>query len=54
MSYFPEVSLNIITLLEGERNPARPIHDMQYYKELRPECVDLAIKQLRKLLLPFV
>lgn len=54
MSYFPEVSLNIITLLEGERKPKRPIHDPRYYKELHPGNLDYAIEQLRDLLSLFV
>lgn len=54
MSYFPEVSLNIITLLEGERHPKRPIHNPKYYKELHIGNLDHAIGQLRDLLSPFV
>ena len=54
MSHFPDVALNIITLLEGERHPKRPIHDPDYYKALRRPCLDHAIGNLTVLLRPFV
>ena len=53
MSYFPDVSLNIITLLEGERRIKQPIHDPEYFKNLFPENLDQAIIQIRDLLAPF-
>ena len=54
MSYFPEVELNIITLLEGERNIKQPIHQSDYFKELTSESLDLAIKRFSDFLMPFV
>lgn len=54
MSYFPEVELNIITLLEGERNINRPIHQSGYFKELMQESLDLAIKRFSDFLRSFV
>lgn len=54
MSYFPEVELNIITLLEGERNINRPIHQSGYFKELTSESLDLAIERFSDFLMPFV
>jgi len=54
MSYFPDVTLNVITLLEGERKVKEPIHDADHFKELHPELLDHGIGQLRDLLEPFV
>ena len=53
MSYFPEVELNIITLLEGERKIDRPIHQANYFKELNPEVLERAIERFAQLLAPF-
>ncbi len=54
MSYFPEVDLNIITLLEGERRVDQPIHQPEYFKDLTLECLEHAIGCFSKLLAPFV
>lgn len=54
MSFFPEVELNVATLLEGERHPKRPIHKREFRKELKPEVLDHAINQFAALLRPFV
>ena len=54
MSYFPEVELNIVTLLEGERKIDRPIHQTNYFKELNPEVLEYAIGRFAQLLTPFV
>lgn len=54
MSLFPDVQLHIVTLLEGERHPNRPIHRLEFFKEMRVECLDLGIRQVRALLQPFV
>lgn len=54
MSYFPEVELNIVTLLEGERKIDRPIHQANYFKELNPEVLEYAIERFAQLLAPFV
>ena len=54
MSHFPEVSLNVITMLEGDRKVNEPIHDPDYFKELRPEFLDGAIERFAQLLRPMV
>ena len=54
MSHFPEVSLNVITLLEGDRKIYEPIHETEYFKELLPEYLDNAINNFSRLLTPFV
>lgn len=54
MSFFPEVDLNVITLLEGERKVDRPIHREEHFKELRAESLDHAISQFSELLAPYV
>lgn len=53
MSHFPEVELNIVTLLEGERKIAEPIHQTSYFKELNPEVLEYAIERFAQLLAPF-
>ena len=54
LSYFPEVTLHIITLLEGERKVDQPIHQSQHFKELNPAVLEHAIKQFAALLNPLV
>ena len=54
MSFFPEVRLNIVTLLEGERKVKEPIHEPEFFKPLEQASVDCAIEQFGKLLEPFV
>ena len=54
MSHFPEVSLNVMTLLERDRKIKEPIHDPAYFKELKPESLDHAINRFSQLLTPFV
>ena len=54
MSYFPEVDLNIMTLLDGERNINRPIHRAEYFKALSPERLERVINQFKALLTPFI
>ena len=53
MSFFPEVELNVLTLLEGERNVRRPIHQSEYFKEMQPEILDNVIDRLAALMAPF-
>ena len=53
MSFFPEVDLNVMTLLEGERDVARPIHQPDYFKEMEPESLEAVIQQFADLLAPF-
>ena len=54
MSYFPDIDLNIITLLEEERKVNRPIHQVDYFKELIPESLEHAINRFSELLAPYV
>ena len=54
MSFFPNVSLKIITLLEGERKVDRPIHKKEFFKPLTIACVDHAIERVGGLLERFV
>lgn len=54
MSYFPDVDLQILTLLEGKRLIQQPIHKPEYFKEMKPEFVKHAIQRFSKLLAPFV
>lgn len=54
MSYFPEVDLNIMTLLDGERKIDRPIHRAEHFKQLRHERLERAINQFKALLTPFL
>ena len=54
MSYFPEIDLHIITLLEGERKISRPIHQVDYFKELKPESLEDAINRFTELLASYV
>ena len=54
MSHFTEINLNVLTLLEGHRSVNQPIHNPDYFKELRPESLDNAINRFSQLLTPFV
>lgn len=54
LSYFPEVELHIITLLEGERKVDQPIHQAQHFKELNPAVLEHAINRFAGLLHPLV
>ena len=54
MSYFSEVNLEIITLLEGNREVKKPIHKPEFYKELTPGNLGRAINRFSDLLSPFV
>lgn len=49
MSYF-DVDLNIITLLEGERKVDEPIHNSNYYKELKKKILQKGINTISDLL----
>ncbi len=53
MSFFPEVDLNILTLLEGGRDVDRPIHQTEFFKEMRLDLLDNVIARLAVLLAPF-
>lgn len=52
MSYFPDVDLNIVTLLPGERHPERPIHKPKHFKALSPQSLEAAVERLAGLLAP--
>ena len=54
MSHFPEVTLNIITLLEGDRDINKPIHKPDYYKPLRHVSLERAIDRFSELLSPYL
>ncbi len=54
MSFFPELDLNIHTLLEGERKVDRPIHQPEHHKELKMESLDAVVNRFAALLSPFV
>jgi hypothetical protein len=43
MSYFPDVDLNIVTLLDGERKVDRPINKRSYFKPLNEERLENAL-----------
>lgn len=53
LSYF-DVDLNIITLLEGERNVNQPIHKPEYFKEMKKESLLKAVETLKSLLSKYV
>lgn len=53
MSLFPDVDLNIVTLLRGERKVHRPIHKPEFFKPLEIDCLNHAIGALGKMLRPF-
>ena len=50
MSFFENVHLHIITILEGERNIKKPIHKKEYIKKLDNDLLNQAIKKLKQLL----
>lgn len=53
MSHFPDVDLNIMTLLDGERVVEQPIHEKEHLKEMRLERLLQVIDRFKKLLEPF-
>ncbi|MBU1040304.1 MAG: restriction endonuclease [Proteobacteria bacterium] len=46
MSYFQNVDLNIVTLLEGERKVDRPINKPDFFKPLKVEHLETAVGYL--------
>lgn len=54
MSFFPEVDLDVITLLDGERKVHKPIHDRDHVKTLKHENLEHAINRFKELLNRFV
>ncbi len=51
MSHFP-IDLEIITLLEGERNIDKPVH--KFYKPIKREALEYALEKFKARLKPFV
>jgi hypothetical protein len=49
LSYF-DVDLNIITLLEGERDIRQPIHKLEFYKPLKKDNLRRAVDAFKQLL----
>ena len=50
MSVFPDVHLNILTLLDGNRSSIKPIHDPKYYKLMNKDKLRKAYSTIRKLI----
>ena len=42
--YFPNLDIEIVTILDGEPNIKREIHKKQFYKPLRPERLEHTLK----------
>ncbi len=45
---FPDISMNVITLLDGNREINKPLHKPEYFKPLKDERLNYAIEQFRK------
>lgn len=54
LSHTPEVHLEIMTLLDGDRKSNREIHKPQFFKELPVVNVAMCVNKFRMLLEPFV
>ena len=54
MSYFPNLDLQIMPLLEGKRMMDQPIHEPQNFKEMKPNFVEHVVRHFSELLTPFV
>ena len=54
LSHTPTVSLEIMTLLDGDRRGNREIHKPQYFKELPIENVEVCVGKFRTILEPFL
>ena len=54
LSHTPDVDLEIITLLDGDRKSNREIHKPQYFKKLPVENVEICVNKFRALLAPFL
>ena len=48
--YFPKLDIEIITLLDGERNIKKEIHKQIFYKPLKKERIDHALHYFEKVL----
>ena len=47
---FPDLNLEVLVLMEGERNIEQPIHQEQFRKRLNPERVKHAIRYFKQVL----
>ena len=45
---YPQINMEVITLLDGDRDITKPLHKPEYFKPLREERLDYAIEQFRK------
>ncbi len=54
LSHTPNVSLEIITLLDGDRKSNREIHKQEYFKELPIVNVETCVRKFRDLLADFI
>lgn len=54
LSHTPEVHLEIITILDGDRKSNREIHKPQFFKELPVENVGICVNKFQSLLEGFV
>lgn len=50
MSVFPEIYLNLLTLLDGNRSSAKPIHKPEYYKAMNKDKLRRAYSVIKKLI----
>ena len=53
-SFFPHIKLDIVVLLDGERDVKKPIHKRQFYKPLNPKRVLYAINYFKNVLRPYL
>jgi len=53
-SFFPSVELEIITLLDGERDINKPIHNKQFYKAMKAERVEFALNYFESVLSQYI
>lgn len=51
---FPDLNIEILTLLDGGRNIKREIHKQEFYKPLRPERLEYALDYFERTLSPYV
>lgn len=54
LSHTPDVKLHIMTLLDGDRNSAKPIHKKEHFKKLPVENVEYCVETFKELLSPFL
>ncbi len=52
LSYFPQVDLGTIVLLEGERKVEKPIHEQAHHKSLKIEALRRSVKVFAEMLCP--